>query len=192
MGSARGTPLGALDLFQGCLQVFDAAMKIVRRTEEHNRAGDSLQVRIIADHIPYERVFVATMTDSPARGCSGLDPFIRPSGHDRQFSTHGMAVHAQLVTIHPRLLFKEGQRSTSAHRGEEPGIVTWRRHTVQRMLVRGTNGEPVHIPERCMVPVQCAPVSRQFVIGIIGLAIPEELHNVGIHLVVRRIDPTGP
>ena len=174
-------------------QVVDEPVKIIRGAEKENRAGNVFEIVIVGDRRHIKRAGVLPVADAAAGGSDSLHAVIASGREHGDFSTHRVAVNAESVGIHFRLLFEKGQRAPSGKCAQEPWAVPWRFHSVQGPS-RGLDAREVAfgITGRRVVAIQKAPIGGDLVVRVVFFALPEKFHALGIHMVVRRGDPARP
>ena len=187
------SPLAGLEFMQRGGQVVDEPVKIIRGAEKENRAGNVFEIVIVGDRRHVERAGVLPVADAAAGGSDGLHAVIASGREHGDFSTHRVAVNAESVGIHFRLLFEKGQRAPSGKGAQEPRAVPWRLDRIEGPF-RGFDTCEVAggVSSWGVVGIHRAPIGGDLVVRVVFFALPEKFHALGIHMVVRRGDPSRP
>ena len=186
-------PLGGFDFLHGGGQVVDAAVKIIGRAQEKNRAFDVFQIVVVSDRRGVEGAVVLSVADSAAGGHDGLHAIVSAGSEHGDFPSHRVAVNPESVGVHFRLLFKKCQRPPRSKGAKEPRAVARRLDGIHGPRRRF---QPIEVgggmPGRGVVGIEQAPLGGDLEIRVLGFAIPEKFHPLGIHMVVGRGDPSRP
>ncbi len=191
VGGSNDPPVVGLNQFNRPGYIDQVAVKIIGRTQEDDRAGQSIQVEGIGKGLLVE-IVICFIADPTTRRRCGLDAFVDSSGKCGDFATHGVPIDPESFSVDLRLLFQKGEGATCTQGPEKIAAISRRLYLVQRIGGSLDTHGTGPIPGRCMVAVQCGPVRGDLVVRMISGLLKKEGYPITVDFVVRCIYASGP